>query len=86
MTLGVARELVKYGIVVNCLAPGPTATPMLNFQDGQQINWEGNPSGRVAMPEEIANWAVFLVSDLGNLVVGDSLYVTGGSGTICIDK
>lgn len=86
MTLGVAREMVKYGIIVNCLAPGPTATPMLNFQEGQQINWEGNPSGRVAMPEEIANWAVFLVSDLGNLVVGNSLYVTGGSGTICIDK
>ena len=33
------------------------------------------------MPEEIANIAVMLVSDMGNLIVGDTVYVTGGSGS-----
>lgn len=86
MTLGIAEECIKYGIVVNCLGPGPTATNMLHMNSESELNWNGNPSGRVARPEEIANWAVYLASSLGDYVVGDSLYVSGGSGTICIDK
>ncbi len=86
MTLGMAEECIKYGIVVNCLGPGPTATNMLHMNNESELNWSGNPSGRVARPEEIANWAVYLASSLGDYVVGDSLYVSGGSGTICIDK
>lgn len=86
MTLGLADEMIKYGIVVNCIAPGPTATKMLNYQEGGSLSWPGNPTGRMAAPEEIANWAVLMVSDLGNYVIGDSFYITGGSGTICIDK
>lgn len=86
MTLGIAEELVKYGIVVNCLAPGPTATSMINLSENASLSWQGNPTGRVATPGEIANWAVFMASDLGNYIIGDSFYVTGGSGTICIDK
>ena len=42
------------------------------------------PSGRYATPNEIANLAVFMVSDMGNLIVGDTFYMTGGSGTISI--
>lgn len=86
MTLGLADEMIKYGIVVNCLAPGPTATKMLNYQEVGTVSWPANPTGRMATPEEIANWAVLMVSDLGNYIVGDSFYVSGGSGTICIDK
>ena len=37
------------------------------------------------MPEEIANMAVFLVSDMGRLIVGDIVYMTGGAGTITVD-
>lgn len=43
---------------------------------------ENSPSGRYAMPSEIANLAVFMVSDMGNMIVGDTFYMTGGSGTI----
>lgn len=35
-----------------------------------------------AMPSEIASVAVFMASDMGNLIVGDTYYITGGSGTI----
>jgi len=86
MTLGMADEMIKYGIVVNCLAPGPVATPMLNKDRNSSLTWEGNPSGRLATPDEIANWAVFMASGLGDYIVGNSLYISGGSGTICIDR
>jgi 3-oxoacyl-[acyl-carrier protein] reductase len=36
----------------------------------------------MAVPSEIANLAVFMVSDMGNMIVGDTFYMTGGSGTI----
>lgn len=41
-------------------------------------------AGRYALPCEVANLAVFMVSDLGNLIVGDTYYMTGGSGTITL--
>lgn len=85
-TLGLADILVKYGITVNCLAPGPTATPMLGFNEKDSIYEEDYPTKRYAMPEEIANMAVVLVSDLGDLVIGQSVYVTGGSGVIDMHK
>lgn len=85
-TLGLSDVCIKHGIVVNCLAPGPTATKMLNKNADSPLNWSGNPTGRLATPIEIANWAVFMASSLGDYIVGDSIYVSGGSGTICIDK
>lgn len=86
MTLGMASEFIKYGIVVNSLCPGPTATSMLGKEENSSLTWPANPTGRLATPKEIANWAVFMVSSMGDYVVGDSFFVTGGAGTICIDK
>lgn len=85
LTIGFAKKLIKYGIVVNGLAPGPTFTPMLVKDGVDNISLVNNPSGRFAMPEEIANMAVVLVSGLGRMIVGDIIYITGGAGTITID-
>lgn len=84
LTVGLAKTLIKYGIVVNGIAPGPTATPMLSH-DSNDINLPTNPSGRFALPEEIASFAVMLCSDAGRMVVGDVLYMTGGSGVTTFD-
>lgn len=81
-TVGLADMLIKHGIVVNAIAPGPTATPMLGKEAGDDLDLPNNPTGRYAMPEEIAELAVMLISDAGKLVVGDTLYATGGAGTI----
>ena len=70
-TLGLAKSLIKHGIVVNGLAPGPTATPMLGKESTNNITLPNNPSGRFAMPEEIANMAVILTSNMGKMIVGD---------------
>lgn len=37
-----------------------------------------------AMPEELASLAVFMVSGAGDMIVGDTFYMTGGSGTITL--
>lgn len=88
ITQGFAHKLIPHGIVVNGLAPGPTATGMLNFNQSEtmDLSWSPNPSGRVSTVEEIAELALFMVSDKGNGIVGDTFFMTGGSGTVCIDK
>ncbi len=85
ITLGMAKKLIKYGIVVNGIAPGPTATNMLGMENADNLFLASSPSKRYLTPEEAANWAVFLVSDLGRMVVGDILYITGGAGVITYD-
>lgn len=85
MTLGLAKSLIPYGIVVNGIAPGPTATPMLNRMSSTDIALNTNPTGRYALPEEIANMAVLLVSNMGQMIVGDIVYMTGGAGLITFE-
>jgi len=82
LTLGLAKILAPYGIIVNSIAPGPTATRMIFKESNTDIAFK-NPIGRCAMPEEIANMAVFLVSNMGR-IVGDIIYMTGGSGLITL--
>lgn len=86
MTLGLAEALIPEGIVVNAIAPGPTATEMIRKAPDGSLAHVQNPSGRLVHPSEIANLALILVSRYGDMVVGDTLYVTGGAGTICIDR
>lgn len=85
LTLGLAKSLAPYGITVNGIAPGPTATPMLLKDDLNNITNNGNPIGRYALPEEIANMAVILVSPMGQTIVGDMIYMTGGAGVVTND-
>lgn len=82
LTEGLARGLAPHGIVVNGIAPGPTATPMLLKGDTDNIRKENSLIGRYILPEEIANMAVILVSDMSRSVVGDIICMTGGAGNI----
>lgn len=86
LTLGMADKLLPYGIVVNAIAPGPTATPMLGKNEGDNIYNASCPAGRFAIPSEIAALATFMVSDWGDMIVGDTFYMTGGSGTISLHR
>ena len=77
--------LLPYGIVVNAIAPEPVATPMLGKSTNDTIE-SSSPSGRYALPCEVASLAVFMVSDFGNLIVGDTFYITGGGGVISLHR
>lgn len=80
LTLGLAKTLAPYGITVNGLAPGQTLTPMLMKQTGDNLYSPDTPIHRYALPEEIANMAVILVSDMSRMIMGDIIYMTGGAG------
>lgn len=78
LTRGLAKTLVQFGITVNGIAPGLTATPML-MHDGlkEDLALSSSPIGRYIKPEEIANMAVILTSNMGKSIVGDMVYMTG---------
>lgn len=85
ITLGFAKTLIKHNIVVNGIAPGPTATPMTQKGINSDLMLKGNPSTRFVLPEEIANMAVILTSEMGRMIVGDIIYIGGGAGVITVD-
>lgn len=76
-----ALELAKYNIRVNAVSPGLTKTPMTEAVDTEDDFKEyamKNPSGRVGLPQDIANAVSFLVSDKSEFVNGENLNVSGG--------
>ena len=82
LTEGLARLLAPHGITVNGIAPGQTATPMMDGVSADNIYHPTNLIGRYILPVEIANMAVILVSEAGRSIVGDIVYMTGGSGNV----
>ncbi len=81
-TQGLAQTLLPYGIVVNGIAPGSTATPLIGVNEGDAISSNENGAGRLATPTEIAEWAKMLVGPSGDLVIGETVLVSGGRGGI----
>ena len=82
ITSGIAQKLLPYGIIVNAIGPGPTATSMQDYREGDNIYTTGNTIERYTMPDEIAEYAKLLVSELGNTIIGDTIYMSGGRGII----
>ena len=75
-----ARELGRYGIRVNAVAPGFTATEMVTAMpekilDGMKAR---TPLGRLGEPRDIANAYLFLASDEAAFITGETLRVDGG--------
>jgi len=85
LTLGLAKKYLPYGIIVNGIAPGPTLTPILSTEERTNMQLEYSPSKRYVATEEIGNIATLLVSDIGRMIVGDTVYATGGAGLITFD-
>jgi len=80
-TKGLAQSLADRGIRVNCVAPGPVWTPLIQQSfDAQKVAQFGrdNPMGRPAQPAELAPAFVFLASAEASFVSGEILGVTGG--------
>ena len=82
LTKGMAQRLLEHGIIVNAIGPGPTNTSMQkNYREGN-LYTPLNPIKRFTTPEEIAQIAKILVSDLGNTIVGQTIYMSGGRGIV----
>ena len=79
MSKTLAKELGKYGITVNAVAPGFIATDMVKTIPQKIIDMmEGKtPLGRLGQPEDIANAYAFLASDEASFISGSVLSVDG---------
>ncbi len=85
LTEGMAKTLIPYDIVVNGIAPGPTATPLFGFESSNNIEASSQPNKRFTTVEEIANMAVIYVSNMARTIVGDIAYMTGGAAVLTYD-
>lgn len=82
ITKGLAKDLVKHGIIVNGVAPGIVLTNISDWSKKQNINDNAyTPShltGRYSLVEEVAGMILYLTSDLGSNIVGEVVPIDGG--------
>ncbi|MCP9960265.1 3-oxoacyl-ACP reductase FabG [Streptomyces somaliensis] len=86
-TKTLAKELGRFGVTANAVAPGFIATEMtartaerlgMGFEEFQAAAATQIPVGRVGRPEDVANAIAFLTGDDAGFVSGQVLYVAGG--------
>ncbi len=80
-TKSVAKELGSRNIRCNAIAPGFVETDMTSYLkegDAGDKYRAGIPLGRFASAEDIANTALFLASDMGSYITGQTISVCGG--------
>jgi 2-hydroxycyclohexanecarboxyl-CoA dehydrogenase len=89
-TKSVARELARKNVLLNCVCPGPTNTPMMAsvLGEGEQaVKWKdamvrGIPLKRMGEPEDYAGIVAMLASDDGAYITGQTISVSGGMNMI----
>jgi len=86
-TKTLAKELGKFGVTANSVAPGFIVTEMtaataarvgVSFEDFQKLAAGRIPVGRVGQPADVAHVISFLVSEGAGFVSGQVIYVAGG--------
>lgn len=79
-TEGLSELLFPYGIIVNAIAPGSTATSLLGIKQGDSIYSTENRAERLVTPYEVSLLAKFLLSEANKMIVGETIHVSGGRG------
>jgi gluconate 5-dehydrogenase len=86
LTVDLAVKLAPSGVRVNCLAPGPFDTDMLNYLRDDPARMESFlshvPLGRLGGEDDVKAAAVFLASDASRFVTGQVLVVDGGVSSV----
>lgn len=83
-TIGVTEEWAGAGIRVNALAPGAIRTPLLEQQLNDPklapaIKAFPIPVREFGKPEEVAKWAIFMLSPAANFLCGSVIFLDGGT-------
>jgi NAD(P)-dependent dehydrogenase (short-subunit alcohol dehydrogenase family) len=79
LTRSAAQSAGRFGVRVNAIAPGVVDTPMMaDYRDLLLTNVRYIPLGRLQEPDDIVGAAVFLASDAGRYVTGQTIHVNGG--------
>ncbi|BAL81498.1 SDR family NAD(P)-dependent oxidoreductase [Caldisericum exile] len=92
LTQALAGEFAPYKILVNAICPGYVKTSMQEREVSWEAKLRGvsedvvrelyikdTPLGRLETPEDVANVAIFLASDLSNFITGEAINVNGGA-------
>ena len=77
LTRSIALEVAKYGITVNCVAPGPTQTGWIDDSLEKAVI-PLIPMGKLIQPEDIAAAILFLSSGQAGMITGQVIKVSGG--------
>ena len=77
LTRSIAMEAGKYGITVNCIAPGPTQTGWIDDELEKAV-LPLIPLGELIQPEDIAETVLFLASKQARMITGQVIKVSGG--------
>ena len=77
---GLAKEVAKHNINVNCISPGTVATPRVLTYSKEILQKivDATYAGRLAEPEEMANVVLFLASDEASYIMGENVVADGG--------
>jgi gluconate 5-dehydrogenase len=85
LTMSLADDWGKYGVTVNCLAPGwfRTAQNKVMYEDTEWVEYlqERIPLKRPGQPDDLDGAVVFLASEASRYVTGQTLLVDGGIST-----
>lgn len=77
LTRGWGKIFAPNGITINGIAPGPVATEMNNWHEGDTMKHSRVPYGRFAAAEEIAELAVYLLSEKAKMICGETIIIDG---------
>jgi NAD(P)-dependent dehydrogenase (short-subunit alcohol dehydrogenase family) len=85
LTMSLADDWGRYGITVNCLAPGwfRTAQNKVMYEDPEWVEYlkDRIPLKRPGQPDDLDGAVVFLASEASRYVTGQTLLVDGGIST-----
>ncbi|RJF86899.1 3-oxoacyl-[acyl-carrier-protein] reductase [Oleomonas cavernae] len=84
MTKSLAQEIASRNVTVNCVAPGFIATAMTDVLNDKikEATLSKIPAGRFGKSEDVAAAVVFLASNEGGYVTGQTIHVNGGMAMI----
>lgn len=77
LTRGWGKVLAPTGIIVNGIAPGPVATEMNGWHEGDPLDHSRIPTGRFVLAEEVAKLAMYLLSEDAVQIIGHSVVCDG---------
>ncbi len=77
LTRGWGKTFAPYGIVINGIGPGPTATEMNGWHPGDPMEHPRIPSGRFCTVEEVGGLAMYLLSEEACQIIGQTVILDG---------